>query len=286
MFEIIKVQFLLEPLLLFSLLKQLWKKKTEIEEIFSFVGEVDVLMSIAALRKEPEGYCIPEITETRHSLIAKNVYHPLIEHCVANSIEINKNSVLITGSNMSGKTTFIRTIAINAITAMTLNTCFAEAFSLPRMRILSAIRISDDLVNDKSYYFEEVLTIKDMIDESRNNVPNLFFLDEIFKGTNTVERISAGKAVLSWLAKSDNIVFVSTHDMELTDLLSEEYELYHFSEQVGQKNVAFDYKLKAGKNHNRNAIRILEINGYPESVIQEAIDISKKFDDARSTEMK
>jgi DNA mismatch repair ATPase MutS len=74
--------------------------------------------------------------------------------------------------------------------------------------------------------------------------------------------------------------------MELTDLLSEEYELYHFSEQVGQKNVAFDYKLKAGKNHNRNAIRILEINGYPESVIQEAIDISKKFDDARSTEMK
>ncbi|MBE0650496.1 MAG: DNA mismatch repair protein MutS [Bacteroidales bacterium] len=285
LFEIIKIQLLLEPMLLFSLLKQLRKKKTEIEDIFSFVGQVDVLVSIAALRKELEKYCVPEITENQHSLIAKNVYHPLVENCVPNSIEIDKKSVLITGSNMSGKTTFIRTIAVNAITAMTLNTCFAEEFSLPRMKISSAIRISDDLVNDKSYYFEEVLTIKDMMMESLDHVPNLFFLDEIFKGTNTVERISAGKAVLSWLAKGNNIVFVSTHDMELTDLLKEEYELYHFSEQVNHKNVAFDYKLKEGKNHNRNAIRILEINGYPESVIHEAIDISKKFDNARSVEI-
>ncbi len=278
LFEFIKIQFLLEPLLLFSLLKQLWKKKVEIEEIFSFVGQVDVLMSVAALRKEHEKYCIPEITENQHSLIVKNVYHPLIENCVPNSIEINKKSVLITGSNMSGKTTFIRTIAINAITAMTINTCFADSFSLSRMKISSAIRISDDLVNDRSYYFEEVLTIKEMILESQKDTPNLFFLDEIFKGTNTVERVSAGKAVLSWLAKADNIVFVSTHDMELTDLLKKEYELYHFSEQVDHKNVDFDYKLKAGKNKNRNAIRILQINGYPDSIIQEAFDISKKID--------
>jgi DNA mismatch repair ATPase MutS len=182
---------------------------------------------------------------------------------------------------MSGKTTFIRTIAINAITAMTLNTCFADQFSMQRMKIYSAIRISDDLLNDRSYYFEEVLTIKDMIQECQTEMPNLFFLDEIFKGTNTVERISAGKAVLSWLNRGENKVFVSTHDMELTDLLHDEYMLYHFSEQVDDKNVDFDYKLKSGKNHNRNAIRILEINGYPESVVQEAVDISRIFDEAR-----
>jgi DNA mismatch repair ATPase MutS len=149
---------------------------------------------------------------------------------------------------------------------------------MPRMRIFSAIRISDDLMNDKSYYFEEVLTIKEMIDNSMDGKPNLFLLDEIFKGTNTVERISAGKAVLSFLTKAENIVFVSTHDIELADLLKHEYQLYHFSEKVDHKTVAFDYRLKEGKLKNRNAIRILEINNYPEDIIKEAIEISKELD--------
>ena len=179
---------------------------------------------------------------------------------------------------MSGKTSFIRTIGINAITGLTLNTCFAEQFSMRKTKVFSAIRISDDLLNDKSYYFEEVLTIKEMIDNSGSGKPNLFLLDEIFKGTNTIERISAGKAVLSSLAKADNLVFVSTHDIELADLLKDEYELYHFSEKVDHKSVDFDYKLKAGKLKNRNAIRILQINDYPEDIIKEAIEISEGLD--------
>ena len=134
-------------------------------------------------------------------------------------------------------------------------------------------------MNDKSYYFEEVITIKEMIDKSRDGKQNLFLLDEIFKGTNTVERISAGKAVLSALTKAENIVFVSTHDIELADLLKDEYELYHFSEKVDNRTVDFDYKLKEGKLKNRNAIRILQINDYPEEIISEAFEISKKLDE-------
>ena len=133
-------------------------------------------------------------------------------------------------------------------------------------------------MNDKSYYFEEVLTIKEMIEMSGDGKPNLFLLDEIYKGTNTIERISAGKAVLSFLTHADNIVFVSTHDIELAELLKDEYELYHFSEKVDQKTVDFDYKLKDGKLKNRNAIRILQINDYPEQIIQEAIALSKELD--------
>ena len=152
---------------------------------------------------------------------------------------------------------------------------------MPRMRVSSAIRISDDLLNDKSYYFEEVITIKQMIDKSEDEKPNLFLLDEIFKGTNTIERISAGKAVLSSLAKNNNIVFVSTHDIELADLLNDEYELYHFSEKVDNKTVAFDYKLKDGMLKNRNAIRILQINNYPESIIKEAMELSMELDTIR-----
>ena len=276
--ELFKILFLLEPLLLFGVLKQLDTKRKEIEDLFIFVGQIDSLISIASLREGLDKFCIPKIIKEQKIIIAKEIYHPLIYDCVKNDIHVNNKSILLTGSNMSGKTSFIRTIGINVITGLTLNTCFAEQFSMPKMRVYSAIRISDDLMNDKSYYFEEVLTIKEMINESLNKKPNLFLLDEIFKGTNTVERISAGKAVLSSLTKADNIVFVSTHDIELADLLNDKYELYHFSEKVDNKNIDFDYKLKNGKLKNRNAIKILQINDYPENIIMEAIEISKELD--------
>lgn len=275
--DLIKIAFLLEPLLLFSLLKRLDSKRKEIENVFCFIGEIDIMISIASLRSGLDKFCMPEISDSK--LSAKNVYHPLIPDCVTNTIEVWDKSILLTGSNMSGKSTFIRTIGINMISGLTINTCFAESMTIPESRIYSAIRISDDLMNDKSYYFEEVLTIKEMIEKSSNGKPNLFLLDEIFKGTNTVERISAGKAVLSTLSKNRNIVFVSTHDIELPDMLTDEYELYHFSEIIREKNVSFDYKLKEGKLKSRNAIRILQINDYPDDLIYEAIEIAKNLDE-------
>lgn len=280
--EILKIVFLLEPMLLSGVLKRLDSKRKEIEDLFAFVGEVDSLISIASLRNGLPYYCIPTIIENKQSIDTKEIYHPLIHNCISNTIEINNKSVLLTGSNMSGKTSFIRTIGINAICALTINTCFARTLSLTQMRVYSAIRISDDLLNDKSYYFEEVLTVKEMIEQGRIHSPCLFLLDEIFKGTNTVERISAGKAVLASLAKN-NMVFVSTHDVELADLLQQEYNLFHFSEQVSDKSVDFDYKLKEGKLKNRNAIRILEINNYPKDIIDEAISISTEMDAEKAT---
>ena len=274
--ELVKTMFLLEPLLLFGILRHLDTKRKELEDLFIFVGEIDSLISVASLREGADKYCLPVITEEDTIIIAEELYHPLLINAVANSIRAYNKSILLTGSNMSGKTTFIRTIGINALTALTLNTCFGNSFSLPRLRIFSAIRISDDLLNDRSYYFEEVLTIKEMLDESKSDMTNLFLLDEIFKGTNTVERISAGKAVLSSMTQSNN--FVSTHDIELADLLQEQYELYHFSETVGNKTVDFDYKLKEGKLKNRNAIKILQLNDYPDCVINEANEIANELD--------
>ncbi len=276
--ELFKIAFLLEPLLLFSVLKQLDEKRKEMEALFVFVGRIDSLVSIASLRKGLKTYCIPNINLKEKTLFAEGMYHPLIKNCVKNSIRVEQKSILLTGSNMSGKTSFIRSIGINVITGMAINTCFADEFLMPGMRLFSAIRISDDLMNDKSYYFEEVITIKEMIEKSADGIPNLFLLDEIFKGTNTAERISAGKSVLSYLSKGNNLVFVSTHDIELAALLKDEFDLYHFSEIIGHKTVNFDYKLKKGKLKNRNAIRILQINGYPESIIEEAISIAKRID--------
>ncbi len=277
-FELVKTLFLLEPILLFAVLKRLNTKRKEIEAVFSFIGEVDSLISIASLRKGSDSFCVPKISGKDNKIVAEEIYHPLIQNCVTNNISVSNKSVLLTGSNMSGKTTFIRSIGLNLITGLTINTCFAKAITLPIIRIYSAIRISDDLMNDKSYYFEEVLTIKEMLEKSRDGKPSLFLLDEIFKGTNTAERIAGGKATLSYLSKNNNLVFVSTHDIELTDMLRDSYELYHFSEKIEEKSVDFDFKLKTGKLKNRNAIKILQINQYPDEVIREAIAISKKLD--------
>ncbi len=277
LFEIFKTMFLLEPLLLFGVLNRLNTKRDEIENVFKFVGHVDMLISIASLRNGLDTFCLP-IINTTNEIKVKDVSHPLIIKCTTNSINISDKSVLLTGSNMSGKTSFIRAIGLNVITGLTINTCFAKSMSFPLLKVFSAIRISDDLMNDKSYYFEEVLTIKEMLKESQGENKNLFLLDELFKGTNTVERIAAGKSVLSALTKNNNKILVSTHDIELTDMLSNEYELYHFSETVNNKTVGFDYKLKEGKLKNRNAIRILEINDYPKDVVKEAFEISKELD--------
>jgi len=132
-------------------------------------------------------------------------------------------------------------------------------------------------MKETSFYFEEVITIKEMIEASEQERPNLFLLDEIYKGTNTLERIAAGKAVLSYLNRGDNTVFVSTHDVELTEYLSDQYDLYHFREKVYNRSVDFDYKLKKGKLTTRNAIRILELNGYPQEVIRVAEDLAEEI---------
>lgn len=280
--ELIKALFLLEPLLLFYALGQLEAKRADMESVFGYVGSIDVALSVCSLRAGLKYYCKPTPGGPGKHFAATDLYHPLIVSPVANSIAVKGKSVLLTGSNMSGKTTFIRTLGISAILAQTLHTCLAREFTMPPVRVFSAVRIADDLLSDKSYYFEEVLTIRDMIEESSSPVQSLFLLDELFKGTNTIERIAAGKAVLSYLNWGNHLVFVSTHDIELTDLLREGYDLYHFTELVENDNIAFDYKLRPGNLTTRNAIRILELNAYPAEIIREARDLSGKMTSAAS----
>jgi DNA mismatch repair ATPase MutS len=269
--ELLNIFFLLEPNILFHAFQLLEEKKSDIENIFAYVGEIDLLQSLAQLQKELPYYCRPQWIEA--GLQTTDMYHPLIEDCIPNTFHTDGKSLLLTGSNMSGKTTFIRTIALNVLCAQTLDMCFARSFSSQRMMIHSAINLHDNLLESHSFYMKEVLAVKEMLEKSQQNTLNLFILDEIFKGTNTPERIASSKAVLSELAKNGNIVFASTHDIELADLLAGEYELYHFCEQIEDHQLHFDYKLKQGKLTQRNAIRLLEIEHYPETVITEAMRI-------------
>ena len=268
--ELIKIQFMVEYILFFSFIDSIVKEKDSIEKMFCFIGEIDAAISTASIKAGEKETCSPKFINNKQ-IISKGVYHPLIENCILNDLKLIDNSMLLTGSNMSGKTTFIRTIAINSILAQTLNICFAKEYTAPFFKIYTSIRITDDLLENTSYYLEEVLTIKELVDASLNKEPSLFVLDEIFKGTNTIERISGGMAILSYLNKKNHTVLVSTHDIELTDLLAKEnYELFHFSEQIDNEQLIFDHKLKSGKLKTRNAIKILELYKYPNEIIADA----------------
>lgn len=268
--ELLKILFNIEFLIFFSFIDSISEEKESIEQLFLFIGEIDAAISTASLKESNATICTPSFT-TKNELNATEIHHPLIKDCIPNNIDLDAKSMLLTGSNMSGKTTFIRTVAVNSILAQTLHICFGKSYTAPFYKIYSSIRITDDLLDDTSYYLEEVLTIKELVEAAKNEQPSLFVLDEIFKGTNTIERISGGKAILSYLNKPNHTVLVSTHDIELTDLLLEEnYELFHFSEQIENENLIFDHKLKSGKLKTRNAIKILELYKYPSEIIIDA----------------
>ncbi len=268
LFELIKITFLIEPILFFKTIEKINLYREQVHRIYSFVGQMDVFVSVYKLRQEAPYYCKPEIIDS-NQLQVEAIYHPLVENCVSNDLHLNNCSALITGSNMSGKTSLIRAVGLNALAAYTLNTCFARKMGLPKLKLLSAIRISDDLLNSKSYYFEEVLTIRHMLEES-DQQPCLLLIDELFKGTNTTERIAIAKSTLSYMARNNSMVLVATHDIELAELLKGEFKLFHFCEKVNDKHIDFDYIIKKGPLKHTNAIKILEANGYPLEVLHAA----------------
>ncbi len=274
--ELLKAFFLIEIHSFFSCLKQLKNKREDINNLINYIGSIDAALSTAALRSGASNYITPVFISNKKELSATNLFHPLIEDCVANSIAIKDKSILITGSNMSGKSTFIRTVAINSILAQTIYTCFADEFTSPFVKVFSSIRITDNLLDAKSYYFEEVNVVGELIKESEKSFQSLFILDEVFKGTNTIERVAAAKAILSYLNKNKNIVFVSTHDIELAELLKTEFDLYHFVEDIKNDALIFDHQLKTGALKTRNALKLLALSNYPVEIIEEAKTIANK----------
>jgi len=269
--ELVKILFNLEYIIFFNLIESIVKERNSIEEMYVFIGEIDSAISTASIKSSKSHFCTPTFIENKKIQVT-GMYHPLIPNCILNDINLSNKSMLLTGSNMSGKTTYIRIVGINSILAQTLNICFASEYSAPFFKLYSLIRVMDDISESKSYYLEEVLMIKGLVKVSKDNYPCLFILDEMFKGTNTVERVSGSKAVLSYLGNGNNIVLASSHDIELAEKIeNDNYKLHHFNEYIdGFNELSFDYKLKSGILKTRNAIKILELYGYPMEIINEA----------------
>ncbi len=272
--------FLFDLISFVRAIRSIKQNQSNLQEMFKAIASLDAAISISSWIYGVGTYCFPEENNT-NKIEFENVYHPLLEKAVDNSIVLDNTSCLITGSNMAGKTTFIKTISINMILAQTIGVCLANEAIIPKLIVKSSIRMEDNINEHKSYYFQEIEAVLEFIRKGERKGKYLFIIDEIFRGTNTVERVSAASSVLKVLGE-DNITLVTTHDIELQDLLKDNFAMYHFSEQVEGDNHFFDYKLKPGPCSTRNAIRLLEIKGYPKKIIEQANVMALKL----SSEMK
>ena len=245
------------------------------------LGYLEAMISIASYRQTLPFYTEGEVGAGERgqmpSLNAKDLYHPLLSNPVANSIHTER-PVLITGSNASGKSTFLRTTAFAALMAQTTCTVCANEYEAPAFRLFSSMALSDSMETGESYYVVEIRSIKRVLDQSRaEGAPVLVFVDEVLRGTNTVERIAASSQILKDLAERKVLVFAATHDVELTSLLSGYYMNKHFDEEILDGEVRFSYILKDGRATTRNAIRLLSVMGYDEEIIDRAEETAEHF---------
>jgi len=251
-----------------NMMKQYFKNKDRIVEVFETIGFLDSMCAVASFRTWLGMYCIPEFTKEKQ-YCAKQLYHPFLEEPVPASIQTEK-SVLITGSNASGKSTFIKSAAVNAILAQTIHTVCAKSYRASFFKVFTSMALTDNLFGSESYYIVEIKSLKRILDAVEDKIPVLCFVDEVLRGTNTVERIAASSRILSSMAASNALMFAATHDIELTYMLEEHFENYHFEEQILEDKVLFDYQLKQGRATSQNAIALLGMLGYPEEIIEKA----------------
>lgn len=259
-----------------NMLGEVRKHISDIDEMLAIMGKIETLIAIGAFREGCRDYCIPEFS--KEMLIeGENIYHPLIKEPVKNSLS-TKRGVLITGSNASGKSTFLKTIAVNHILAQTIHTCMADSYKTGIFRVCSSMSLRDDLQGGNSYYMLEIKALKRIMDElGKKDVPVLCFVDEVLRGTNTVERIAASAQILKSLSGEGCLCFAATHDIELTHLLEDEYNNCHFEEEIENNDIFFSYKIMSGRATTRNAIKLLSIMGYDEAITQKAERMAAEF---------
>ncbi len=253
-------------------------KQDEINRVYKHIGFLDAVCAVLNFRGSSEIWCVPEFTEEKGMCFRKLV-HPLIEKPVANDFDI-KDNILVTGSNASGKSSFVKAAAINAILAQSILTCTAEQFRMRRCKVVTSMAVRDDICAGDSYFVAEIKSMKRIVEQVKTEYC-FCVIDEILKGTNTIERIAASVSVLKEMAETESICVAATHDIELTVMLEDCYRNVHFEETVTDDDVTFDYKIKEGAARTRNAIKLLKVNGFPQAVISAAERLAERLSEER-----
>ncbi len=275
--DYLRMIFHVDMIVFNRMLKQLRRETKTVDELITVLGLMEAAISVGSFRMSlKHGYCVPKPSEDELVVRIEEGYHPLLENPVKNSICANRG-VLLTGSNASGKSTFLKMVAVNAIMAQTIHTCAAKVYQSSVWSIYSSMALRDDLEGGESYYIVEIKALKRILDARRKGQQVLCFVDEVLRGTNTVERIAASTQILKSLGAENVLCFAATHDIEMTELLKADYDNYHFEEEIRNGDISFQYKLLEGKATTRNAIRLLEIIGYEPEVTELAMKRAQRF---------
>lgn len=245
---------------------------TDVFTVHEALGRIDAAIAIASYRASLSGiFAEPKIDfmAKQPQMQVVGMVHPLLDGAVPNDIEAAA-PILITGSNASGKSTFLKTTALCAVLAQGICTCPAETYAASAFRVYSSMALEDSLETGESYYIVETRSLKRILDAAAGAPPILCVIDEVLRGTNTIERIAASCEVLSELARRGVLCLAATHDIELCDLLAPSYTLFHFTETVGENEMNFDYRIREGRATSRNAINLLRLIGFDASIVDGA----------------
>lgn len=270
---------LLLDLIMFEYLKnRLGVLHDEILAVFDALGRVDAAIAAASWRESMPLWCEPELDfgPGERYISAENLVHPLLASPVPNGLELARPA-LVTGSNASGKSTYLRTCLLAALLSQSLCTCPGERYSGSAFHIYSAMALRDDLLSGESYYIAEILATKRILDAAGAGEPVLCAVDEVLRGTNTLERISAASEILLALAASGALCLAATHDLELCTILEGSYAMLHFEEEVTDEGMSFDYRVRPGRTLTRNAIKLLRLMGLDENLTQRAERRAARF---------
>lgn len=277
-FEIFAIPFLLEETAYYRANTLIKAKEDQLLELYYCLGELEAYISVASYRKELAGsYTVPIFTDELNLKVSNGV-HPLIKDAVPNSIKFDKKGIVLTGTNMSGKSTFLRMLGLNMVLAQCFNFTLTERYEGCFFNIVTSISPNDDVTMGKSYYMAEADSLLRIINALNKELPVFCPIDEIFRGTNPIERIAASAEILTYINSKKSISIVATHDRELTDILKENYEFYYFSEKVNETGLTFDYKIKKGVTKTRNAIKLLDFIGYPKEIINNSFKRAEKLE--------
>lgn len=275
--DLIRMIFHLDLIRYNGMLGEIQRHRGAAETLLETLGELDCAIAAASFRASLPVWCRP-VFHRSMDLRAFGLYHPLVKEPVPNDLKLEKN-MLLTGSNASGKSTFLKNVAINAILAQTIATCTASSYQAPMSQIYTSMALVDNLEGGESYFMVEIRSLKRILDAAEQEGAVLCMVDEVLRGTNTIERIAASSVILQSLCRGQVRCFAATHDIELTYILEDLYENYHFGERVGEEDVRFSYTLKKGRASSRNAIRLLEMMGYGDEITKGAGGAARMFEE-------
>ena len=236
------------------------------------LGRLDAAISVASWRRTLPHWCEPRLDfapDALRAVEAQDIVHPLLDRPVPNDLRLSR-PLLVTGSNASGKSTYLRAAALCALLAQAVCTASARSYSAPACCVYTSMTLSDDLISGESYYMVEMRAIKRILDAANRGQPVLCAVDEVLRGTNTVERIAASCEILRALDRAGALCLAATHDLELCGLLAPRYENVHFEERVEDGRMSFDYRLRSGPAETRNAIDLLSLIGLDQSIVSAA----------------